>query len=354
MNPRTEHAPVMLDLAGTTLTKTERRRLKHPLVGGLCLFARNFEHRAQLTALTAEVKALRPDLLIVVDHEGGRVQRFRTDGFTTLAAMRELGALWMRDALAATDAATALGFVMAAELRACGVDMSFAPVLDLEHGRSGVIGERAFHRDPRVVAMLAKSVAHGMLRAGMAHCGKHFPGHGWAHADSHVAVPVDTRALKTVLADDARPYEWLSATLTAVMPAHVIYPKVDHRPAGFSERWLKEVLRGRLGFTGAVFSDDLGMAGARVLDGSPLTHAEAAMLALEAGCDLVLLCNQQADDGAVQDALLAALDAACGDGWHPDPDSEQRRLALLPQTAPLAWDELMHDAAYQRALERLP
>jgi beta-N-acetylhexosaminidase len=345
---------VVLDLAGTTLTKAERKRLKHPRTGGVAFFARNWESRAQLTALTAEVKAIRPDLPILVDHEGGRVQRFRTDGFTTLAPMRALGELWMRDALAATDAASALGFVLAAELRACGVDMSFAPVLDLEHGRSGVIGERAFHRDPRVVAMLAKSVAHGMLRAGMAHCGKHFPGHGWASADSHVAIPRDTRGLKAILADDAKPYEWLSATLTAVMPAHVIYPKVDHRPAGFSERWLKEILRGRLGFTGAVFSDDLGMAGARQLDGSPLSFAEAAMLALNAGCDLVLLCNQTDDGGAAVDGLLAALDAGAGDLWHPDPDSEQRRLALLPQSAPLAWDELMHDAAYQRALERLP
>ena len=348
------HSPVILDIAGTTLNADDRQRLAHPLVGGMILFARNWADRRALIELTAEIKAIRSDLLICVDHEGGRVQRFRTDGFTHLPAMRVLGELWMKDALAATDAATALGHVLAAELRACGVDLAFTPVLDLDHGRSAIIGHRALHHDPRVVTMLAKSLMHGLLLAGMANCGKHFPGHGWAQADSHVAVPVDTRALKTVLADDARPYEWLSATLTAVMPAHVIYPKVDHRPAGFSERWLKEVLRGRLGFTGAVFSDDLGMAGARVLDGSPLTHAEAAMLALEAGCDLVLLCNQQADDGAVQDALLAALDAACGDGWHPDPDSEQRRLALLPQTAPLAWDELMHDAGYQRALERLP
>lgn len=354
MSPAIEHAPVVLDLAGTTLTRAERQRLRHPCTGGVALFARNWESRAQLTALTAEVKAIRPDLPIVVDHEGGRVQRFRTDGFTTLASMRTLGELWMRDPLTATDAASALGFVMAAELRACGVDMSFAPVLDLEHGRSGVIGERAFHRDPRVVTMLARSVAHGMLRAGMAHCGKHFPGHGWAQADSHVAIPRDTRSLKAILGDDARPYEWLSATLTAVMPAHVIYTKVDHRPAGFSDRWLKEILRGRLGFTGAVFSDDLGMAGARQLDGSPLSFAEAAMLALNAGCDLVLLCNQTTDGGATVDALLAALEAGAGDLWHPDPDSEQRRLALLPQAAPLAWDELMHDAVYQRALERLP
>ena len=348
-------APVVLDIAGTTLNAADRRRLKHPLTGGVVLFARNWESRIQLTELVAGIKKLRPDVLVCVDHEGGRVQRFRTDGFTALPAMRAVGELWMKDALRATDAASALGFVLAAELRACGVDLSFAPVLDLDHGPSGVIGDRAFHRDPRVVSLLAKSVAHGLLRAGMAHCGKHFPGHGYAAADSHVAVPVDKRSLKAILADDAKPYEWLSASLTAVMPAHVVYPKVDSHPAGFSPRWLKDILRGQFGFTGAIFSDDLSMAGARHLEGGELTYAEAAALALNAGCDLVLLCNQSLDDGAAVDELLAGLteQAALGH-WQADPDSEQRRLALLPQTPPLAWDELMHDPVYQRALERLP
>ncbi len=350
------HAPVVLDIAGTTLTAADRRRIKHPLTGGLVLFARNWESRAQLTELTASIKKLRPDLLICVDHEGGRVQRFRTDGFTALPAMRALGELWMKDAMAATDAASALGHVLASELRACGVDLSFAPVLDLDHGASSVIGDRAFHRDARVVSLLAKSVMHGMLRAGMASCGKHFPGHGHTAADSHVAVPVDKRSLKAILADDARPYEWLSSTLAAVMPAHVVYPKVDGHPAGFSERWLKEILRGQFGFTGAVISDDLTMEGARHLQGATLTHAEAAALALNAGCDLVLLCNQSLHaGGAAIDELLSGLEAAAAeDRWQPDPDGEQHRLALLPQTAPLAWDELMHDAGYQHALERLP
>jgi beta-N-acetylhexosaminidase len=349
------HAPVVLDIAGTALARADRRRLKHPLTGGVILFARNFEHRRQLTELTASIKKQRPDLLICVDHEGGRVQRFRSDGFTALPAMRVLGEQWMRDPLGATDAASALGFVLAAELRACGVDLSFAPVLDLDHGASTVIGERAFHRDPRVVALLAKSVMHGLLAAGMANCGKHFPGHGHVAADSHVDVPVDRRGLKAILADDARPYEWLSTTLAAVMPAHVIYPRVDRHAAGFSERWLKEILRGRLGFTGAVFSDDLSMAGARQLEGGTLSHAEVAAVALNAGCDLVLLCNQSLDGGAAVDELLAGLEAQAAAGhWQPDPDSERRRLALLPQTAPLAWDELMHDPVYQRALERLP
>jgi beta-N-acetylhexosaminidase len=352
----TAHAPVVLDIAGTTLTAADRRRLRHPLTGGLILFARNWDNRAQLTALCAEVKALRDDLLICVDHEGGRVQRFRTDGFTHLQAMRELGALWMKDALTATDAASAAGYVLGAELRACGVDLSFTPVLDLDHGPSGVIGDRAFHRDPRVATLLAKSLMHGLLRAGMANCGKHFPGHGFVKADSHVAVPVDRRSLKAILADDAKPYEWLSTTLASVMPAHVVYPKVDARPAGFSPRWLKEILRGQLGFTGAIFSDDLSMEGARHVAGrGELSYAEAAALALDAGCDMVLLCNQSVDGGQAVDALLDGLAAEAEAGhWQPDPDSDARRLALLPASPPLTWDELMHDAVYQHALERLP
>ncbi len=354
----TVHAPVILDIAGLTLNDDDRRRLAHPLVGGLILFARNWQDRRQLTELTAEIKSLREDLLVCVDHEGGRVQRFRTDGFTHLPPMRQLGELWMKDALTATDAASACGFVLGAELRACGVDLSFTPVLDLDHGGSSVIGDRAFHRDPRVAAMLAKGLMHGLLRAGMANCGKHFPGHGYVAADSHVAVPVDRRSLKSILADDARPYEWLSTTLASVMPAHVVYPKVDARPAGFSPRWLKEILRGQLGFTGAVFSDDLSMEGARHLPGrvgGALSYAEAAALALDAGCDLVLLCNQSIDGGQAVDALLDGLDAEAHAGhWQPDADSEQRRLALLPTSPPLTWDELMHDPVYQHALERLP
>ena len=357
------HAPVVLDIAGTTLCADDRRRIEHPLTGGLILLARNWQSRLQLTTLVAEIKAVRPDLLVCVDHEGGRVQRFRTDGFTHLPPMRVLGEMWMHDgqqgpgsgALNAMDAASAAGHVLGAELRACGVDLSFTPVLDLDFGASSVIGDRAFHRDPRVVAMLAKSLMHGLLRAGMANCGKHFPGHGFVKADSHHAVPVDRRSLKAILSDDARPYEWLSTVLTSVMPAHVVYPKVDTRPAGFSERWLKEVLRERLGFTGAIFSDDLSMAGARVVDGAEVSYPEAAALALSAGCDMVLLCNQSLDGGQAVDGLLAGLDAAAARGlWRPDPDSEQRRLALLPTAPPLPWDDLMHDPVYQRALERLP
>lgn len=369
------HAPLILDVAGFQLTADDRRRLAHPLTGGVILFSRNWQDRVQLLELTAAIKAVRPDLLVCVDHEGGRVQRFRTDGFTHLPPMRALGQLWMDDgqgakaregsgALRATNAATACGYVLGSELRACGVDFSFTPVLDLDWqdevgaSRSRVIGDRAFHSDPRVVALLAKSLAHGLLQAGMAHCAKHFPGHGYVQADSHVDIPVDRRSLQAILADDAAPYAWLSRTLTAVMPAHVIYPKVDKRPAGFSPRWLQEILRGQLGFDGAIFSDDLSMEAARRMDGAGgelLSPTEAALAALQAGCDQVLLCNQSLGDGRVLDELLDGLEQAQAQGrWQPSPDSESRRLALLPETAPQPWDELMLQPAYLQSLDLLP
>ena len=389
----TEHAPLILDVAGTELTAADRRRLAHPLTGGVILFARNWSNRAQLLQLTAAIKAVRDDLLICVDHEGGRVQRFRTDGFTHLPPMRALGDMWMDDgkgakavpgsgALRATNAATAAGYVLGTELRACGVDFSFTPVLDLDwtdeaptpaqalaapHGgsgslgrpgtsRSGVIGDRSFHRDPRVVALLAKSLMHGLLQAGMANCGKHFPGHGFAAADSHVAMPVDERSLAAILADDAAPYPWLAQVLTSVMPAHIVYPEVDSRPAGFSARWLQDILRGQLGFDGVIFSDDLSMEGARVIDGAPVSYTAAALAALHAGCDAVLLCNQSVGDGQPVDALLAGLAAAQTAGrWQPSASSAQRMARLRP-TAPAAqdWAALQHDARYQQALRLLP
>ena len=357
------HSPVVLDVSGTSLDADDRRRLKHPLTGGLILFARNWQSRRQLVELAAEIKSVRSDVLICVDHEGGRVQRFRSDGFTHLSPMRVLGELWVDDgngdagtgAMHALEAARAAGYVLGAELRACGVDLSFTPVLDLDHGGSSVIGDRAFHRDPRVVAMLASALMHGLLQAGMHNCGKHFPGHGFVVADSHVDVPIDERPLAQILGDDARPYQWLAGALSSVMPAHVVYPAVDALPAGFSARWLKEILRTQIGFDGAIFSDDLSMAGARRLGGVELAFAEAAVLALEAGCDMVLLCNQSEDGGAAVDALLDGLLRAREQGhWQPDPDSEARRLDLLPQTVPIGWDDLMRQPAYQRALERLP
>ena len=350
-----QHAPLIIDIAGTALTDDDRRRLAHPLVGGLILFARNWQSRAQLSQLSADIKRLRPDLLICVDHEGGRVQRFRADGFTHLPPMRALGELWMQDAMRAQDAASACGYVLAAELRACGVDFSFTPVLDLDWGPSGVIGDRAFHADARVVTMLAKSLTHGLLRAGMAHCGKHFPGHGFTAADSHTDAPRDTRSLKAILQDDAAPYGWLGSTLTAVMPAHVIYPKVDSRPAGFSARWLQAILRGRLGFGGAIVSDDLSMEGARRIDGRTLTPTEAVLAAVDAGCDLALLCNQSLGNGSVIDDTIDGLAQAQLSGrWQPRPASEARRLALLPAAPAADWDTLMRTPDYLRALALIP
>ncbi|MRD47709.1 beta-N-acetylhexosaminidase [Caenimonas koreensis DSM 17982] len=357
----TSHAPLIIDIAGLELTAADRKRLMHPLVGGMILFARNWKDRRQLTALTAEIKSLREDLLICVDHEGGRVQRFRTDGFTHLPPMRSLGELWMRDggkgtsALMATNAATAAGYVLGAELRACGVDLSFTPVLDLDWGASGVIGDRAFHGDARIVTLLAKSLMHGLLRAGMANCGKHFPGHGFVKADSHTDIPIDNRSLTAILKDDAVPYGGLSTSLSSVMPAHVIYPKVDARPAGFSSKWLDDILRAQLGFGGAIFSDDLSMAGARLIDGREVSYTDAAVAALNAGCDMVLLCNQSVGEGKPVDELIAGLAAAQLKGaWRARPASDARRLALLPVGQPLAWDDLMTSPDYIQALTLLP
>jgi beta-N-acetylhexosaminidase len=350
-----EHAPLILDIAGTELTDIDRRRLQNPLTGGLILFSRNWQDREQLTRLCAEIKAVRADLLICVDHEGGRVQRFRQGGFTHLPPMRVFGELWMRDALGATNAATAAGYVLASELRACGVDFSFTPVLDLDWGESGVIGDRAFHRDARVVSMLAKSLMHGLLQAGMANCGKHFPGHGFVKADSHTEIPVDKRGLRAILSEDAAPYGWLNTTLSSLMPAHVIYPKVDSLPAGFSPRWLQAILRESLGFQGAIFSDDLSMEGARRIEDKQVSYTEAAVAALNAGCDMVLLCNQSVDEGKPVDELLDGLAEAQLKGqWQGDPVSEQRRLALLPVGEAPAWDDLMVQPRYMQALRLLP
>ncbi len=317
-DPTERMGPVMLDVGGLALSTVDRRRIRHANTGGVILFARNFESRRQLVSLIEAIRDERAGLLVAVDHEGGRVQRFRGDGFVALPAMRRLGALWdaepARGALTATRAATAVGFVLAADLVACGIDLSFTPVLDLDHGPSAVIGDRSFHRDPRTVALLAKSLMHGLLLAGMSNCGKHFPGHGHVAADSHVAIPIDERDLETILDDDALPYEVLGGALASVMPAHVIYPKVDRRPAGFSRIWLRDILRGRLGFEGAIFSDDLSMEGASIAG----DVVSAGMAALEAGCDMVLVCN----DGDRADRLLDGL----SDERAP---ASQRRLAAL-------------------------
>ncbi|AUT67712.1 MULTISPECIES: beta-N-acetylhexosaminidase [Paraburkholderia] len=327
--------PVMLDVVGKTLNADDERRLAHPMTGGVILFARHFESRTQLVALTDAIRNIRDDLLIAVDHEGGRVQRFRTDGFTVLPAMGKLGTLWDDDVLRATKVTTAVGYVLASELRACGIDMSFTPVLDLNYGHSQVIGDRAFHRDPRVVTMLAKSLNHGLALAGMANCGKHFPGHGFASADSHVAVPVDERTLDEILGEDVTPYDWLGLSLASVLPGHVIYPKVDSKPAGFSRVWIQDILRTKLGFEGAIFSDDLSMEAAR--QGGTLTQAATA--ALEAGIDMVLICNQPDEAGKVLDALR----------FMPSEESRQRLERMRPRGDALSWAQLMDEPQYQQA-----
>ena len=338
--------PVTLDVVGLQLDSEDRRRILDPLTGGVILFARNFANRKQLTQLTAEIKKLRPDVLISIDHEGGRVQRCKTDGFTHLPPMRKLGELWevksksthaAESAALAMAAATACGYILASELRACGVDFSFTPVLDLDFGRSGVIGDRSFSRDPQIVFALAKSLNEGLRLGDMANCGKHFPGHGWAEADSHVAIPVDERSLQEILNDDAKPYEWLDLSLAAVMPAHVIYPQVDKNPAGFSKVWLHSILRQELGFQGVIFSDDLSMEGASVA-GSVVKGAE---LALEAGCDAVLICNRP----DLADQLLMRLKVSSA----KRAESMLRLNRLMPKSPALNWDELQDQAEYQHA-----
>jgi len=333
--------PVMVDVAGTSLTKQEKKRLRDPLVGGVILFARNFQDRRALCELTREIHDARDEpLLIAVDHEGGRVQRFRSDGFTVLPPMGRLGEIWNRDPLVAMRVASDAGYVLAAELRACGVDLSFTPVLDLDYGVSKVIGDRSFHRDPRVVTMLSRAVIQGLGLAGMSSCGKHFPGHGFVSADSHHDIPVDPRSLERILHEDAAPYGWLGDNvLSSVMPAHVIYPKVDKHPAGFSRRWVSEILRDRLHYDGVVFSADLTMEGASVA-GDILARAEAA---LHAGCDMVLVCNRpdMADD------LLDRLK------WQLDELSVERIRRLMPRFRAPRWDALQAERRYQHARSSL-
>ncbi|MBD9512279.1 MULTISPECIES: beta-N-acetylhexosaminidase [unclassified Pseudomonas] len=284
---------LMLDIGGTWLTAEDRQILRHPEVGGLIIFARNIESPRQVRELMAAIRAVRPDLLLAVDQEGGRVQRLR-QGFLRLPAMRAIA-----DNANAERLAEQCGWLMATEVLAVGLDLSFAPVLDLDHQRSAVVGSRAFEGDPQLAVALAGAFIRGMRAAGMASTGKHFPGHGWAEVDSHVGIPEDERTLEQIRAVDLVPFQRLSGELDALMPAHVIYPQVDPNPAGFSRRWLQDILRGELGFDGVIFSDDLSMAGAHVV-GDAANRIEAA---LSAGCDMGLVCN----DRASAELALSAL-----------------------------------------------
>ena len=292
--------PIMLDVVGTELTADDIRRLQHPLVGGVILFARNFVSTTQLKALTTSIHEVRqPPLLIAVDHEGGRVQRFR-DGFTKIPPMREFGIIWDQNPKRAKQLAEEAGWILAAELRAHGVDFSFTPVLDMDYGESQVIGDRAFHKDPQAINELAFHLMLGLKKGGMVAVGKHFPGHGFVVADSHVAIPVDEREFDEIAQNDMQPFrQMIDEGLAAIMPAHVIYTKVDSKPAGFSQKWLQKVLRERLGFNGVIFSDDLSMEAASV--GGDVTARSLA--ALHAGCDMVLLCNRS----DLADELLTKL-----------------------------------------------
>lgn len=314
MKARLPLGTVVLDPTGPALGDDDRKRLLHPSAGGVILFKHNYENPQQLAALTAEMRALRePALPVCVDHEGGRVQRFR-DGFSAIPPMRLLGRLWDRDRTRGREAAHAAGYVIAAELAAHDVDFSFAPVLDLDYGASSVIGDRALHYDPIAVGALAEALVKGLDAGGMAAVGKHFPGHGFAGLDSHVTVPRDDRATDEILRKDVAPYlPAIAAGLAGVMPAHVIYCNADREPAGYSRYWLQDVLRGKLGFDGLIFSDDLSMEGASTAGGIP----ERARAALAAGCDMVLLC--QNPEG--QEQLLESLGGM--------PMAEPRRLERM-------------------------
>ncbi|MBL1322067.1 MAG: beta-N-acetylhexosaminidase [Methylophaga sp.] len=292
--------PLMVDIVGLELSDEERDILRHPSVGGIILFSRNYESPEQVKALIDDIRGLRePHLLISVDHEGGRVQRFRT-GFTRLPPIGAIGKHYKQHPKNTLKNTEVAGWLMAAELRSIGVDFSFAPVLDLDYGVSEIIGDRSFHRDPEAVASMAYAYIQGMKRAWMPAVGKHFPGHGAVEVDSHLGLPVDTRHFEDMLQADMLPFSRLCQTeLAGIMPAHIIYEKCDSLPAGFSPFWIKEILRDRFGFQGAILSDDLSMEGAAVM-GDSLARAEAA---LSAGCDMVLVCNKPESVEQVIDGL---------------------------------------------------
>jgi len=333
---RRNMGPVMLDVAGTKLTDEDRARLLHPLVFGVILFARNFSDPEQISTLCAELRALRdPPLLIAVDHEGGRVQRFR-NGFTAVPPMAALGRIWDQDSEEGVAAARAVGVLIGAELAASGVDLSFTPVLDLDYGASRAIGDRSFHRDPGAVANLAEALMAGLSERGMQAVGKHFPGHGFVVADSHHEIPVDSRLFGEIAADLIPYRRLIPLGLAAVMPAHVIYPEVDAAPAGFSQVWLQRILRKELGFQGVIFSDDLSMEAASVAGGI-VQRAEAA---LSAGCDIVLVCNRP----AAADELLAGL------SWNEPHGWVERVGALYGRAAPQSpLTTLATDAGWREA-----
>lgn len=334
--------PVIIDVEGKYLANNDRELLSHSLVGGIILFTRNYESREQLQALVSEIRQLDPSLLICVDHEGGRVQRFR-EGFTRIPSMQLLGDYWLSQGQSDEALMTIkdVGWLLAAELIACGIDISFTPVLDLDRDRSSIIGDRAFSDDPELCSVLAGALIEGLHDAGMASTGKHFPGHGSIVADSHLELPVDDREWATIETHDVIPFRNLSSQLDAVMPAHVLYPKVDaDNPAGFSPYWLQEILRKQLGFDGVIFSDDLSMAGAAET-GDIFARADAA---IAAGCDSVLVCN----DRESADKLLSR--------WQPQwpeavADKSRDRLARMKAKQVISWIQLEQSDRYRKTRE---
>ncbi|MBC8493354.1 MAG: beta-N-acetylhexosaminidase [Candidatus Thioglobus sp.] len=279
-------APIMMDVVATQLSTSEKTQLAKSSIGGVILFSRNFESVEQIKMLITSIRAVKPELLIAVDHEGGRVQRFK-EGFTHLPAMAKLGDAYDRDPDLALEQATACGYVLAHELLSIGVDFSFTPVLDVDYGQSSVIGDRAFHSNPKAIVALAGALINGMHQAGMKCVGKHFPGHGFVAADSHLDLPIDERSMTELMSDMLPFKELVNQGLDAVMPAHVIYPQVDENPAGFSKKWIKQILREQLGFSGVVFSDDLSMQGAFFIK----DINDRVRVSLDSGCDMVLICN---------------------------------------------------------------
>ena len=278
--------PIMMDVSGLTLTQLEETQLAKPSIGGVILFSRNFESINQVKQLIASIRAVNPNILISVDHEGGRVQRFKK-GFTHLPAMSKLGELYDKKPKKAMKYACSCGFILAYELLEIDVDFSFAPVLDMDYGNSSVIGDRAFHSNPDAIVKLAQALIKGMHRAGMKCVGKHFPGHGYVSLDSHLDLPIDDRPAKEVYQDMVTFKDLVDQGLDAVMPAHVIYSKVDDKPAGFSNVWIQDILKSKLGFDGVVFSDDLSMQGALFIE----NIKDRVKISLDSGCDMVLICN---------------------------------------------------------------
>lgn len=329
--------PLMVDLAGYELSREEKEVLQHPLVGGVVLFTRNFRDTNQLMALTRAIHEIRsPRLLIAVDHEGGRVQRFREE-FTRLPAVSRLGELYNRDVKKSLQYARITGWLMASELLATGIDISFAPVLDLDHGISSVIGDRSFHRKPEIVANIAHAYMSGMREAGMMATGKHFPGHGAVQADSHIDLPVDSRRYEDIASEDMLAFErMIHYGMAAVMMAHVIYSKVDRNPAGFSRQWISQVLRKKLEFQGVVFSDDLSMKAAECMG----SYADRARLSLEAGCDMVLVCNSNEGRNQVLDQLKV-----------PDNPASALRLVRLHGKFSRTWEELHALPEWKQAVD---